>query len=138
MGKKQTKEQISYNMSQIKSSGTKLERRMENILNDVNFLFEANPSDIFGKPDFINRDNKIAIFADSDFWHGYDWESSKNDFKTNKEFWVKKIERNIQRDNKVTKTLQLDGWRVLRFWGHEIRRQPKICKKRLLETIMEM
>ncbi|MNT42827.1 hypothetical protein D3C72_1792660 [compost metagenome] len=63
---------------------------------------------------------KIAIFVDSEFFHGKDWETEKNRVKTNTEFWHKKIERNRQRDIEVNNYLESQNWKVLRFWSHEI------------------
>lgn len=75
-----------------------------------------------GKPDICFKGLKIAVFCDSEFWHGYDWENRKNDFKSHQEFWIPKIERNIERDKEVTKALEDDGWTVLRFWGKDIKK----------------
>ena len=67
------------------------------------------------------------MFCDSEFWHGYDWENRKNDFKSNTEFWIPKIERNIQRDIEVTNELEAQGWIVIRFWGKEIKKNVSGC-----------
>ena len=69
---------------------------------------------------FIGK--KVAVFCDSEFWHGYNWEERKEDIKTRREFWIPKIERNIQRDIEVNKQLTEEGWIVLRFWGRDIKR----------------
>jgi len=135
MTRKRTEKQISHNMSQIKSKGTQLEAKMEDILKETSYEYESHPDDVFGKPDFINRKLKVAIFADSDFWHGFNWEKKKLEIKSNRDFWIPKIERNIKRDKEVSKKLSDEGWRVIRFWGHEIRRQPNKCKKQLLDLI---
>ena len=70
---------------------------------------------------------KIAVFCDSEFWHGYDWDNRKNDIKSHQEFWIPKIERTIKRDREVTETLQDSGWIVLRFWGKEIQKNTVGC-----------
>ena len=67
------------------------------------------------------------MFCDSEFWHGYNWEERKHDFKSNQEFWISKIERNIERDLEVTAKLELDGWTVLRFWGKDIKKNLTEC-----------
>ena len=77
---------------------------------------------------------KIAVFCDSEFWHGYDWENRNQDIKTRREFWVSKIERNIQRDVDVTEKLRQEGWIVLRFWGKEIKKDPQKCAERIIEA----
>lgn len=70
---------------------------------------------------------KVAIFCDSEFWHGYDWEHKNKEIKTRREFWIPKIERNIERDREVTKTLEDEGWTVVRFWGKQIKKDPTGC-----------
>ena len=74
-----------------------------------------------------HKGKKVAVFCDSEFWHGYNWEKRKNDFKTNQDFWIPKIERNIQRDAEVNEKLAADGWTVLRFWGNEIKKNCSEC-----------
>lgn len=67
------------------------------------------------------------MFCDSEFWHGYDWDNRKNDIKSNRDFWIAKIERNMQRDVEVTEYLENSGWLVLRFWGNDIKKYTKEC-----------
>lgn len=131
-----SKETVSYNMSRIRSQGTKLENKLETILIEVNPDYVKHPK-MFGKPDFAYLTAKIAIFADSDFWHGYDWVHKKNELKTNTDFWVKKIEGNISRDNLVTEKLSEEGWLVLRFWGHDINKDPQKCRDLILAALEE-
>jgi len=80
-----------------------------------------------GKPDIVFRGSKVAVFCDSEFWHGYDWEHRKNDIKTNRDFWINKIERNMQRDYQVNCILGEQGWVVLRFWGKDIQKNLTQC-----------
>jgi len=131
---KRPKEVVSYNMSRIRSEGTKLEANLEVILQSIDANFVKHPK-IFGKPDFTYPELKIAIFADSDFWHGYNWQEMKHEIKTNREFWYKKIERNMKRDKEVTSELERQGWRVMRLWGHQIDRQSNKCKTIIEEAV---
>ncbi len=89
--------------------------------------YRKNVKKILGKPDLAFIGKKIAIFCDSEFWHGYDWENRKKDFKSHQDFWIPKIERNIARDKEVTEMLQQQGWIVLRFWGKEIQSDVSRC-----------
>lgn len=73
------------------------------------------------------KGKKVAVFCDSEFWHGHDWENRKNDFKSHQEFWIPKIERNMQRDIEVTEELKQQGWTVIRFWGKDIKSNVKKC-----------
>jgi len=89
--------------------------------------YRKNCNGITGHPDIVFKRKKIAIFCDSEFWHGYDWENQKSNIKSNKEFWIPKIERNIQRDIEVNEILQSEGWTVIRFWGKEITKNTREC-----------
>ena len=89
--------------------------------------YQKNATSIFGKPDLVFKGKKVAVFCDSEFWHGYNWEERKKDFKSHQEFWIPKIERNMQRDIEVTEELQKQGWKVLRFWGKEIKKNVSDC-----------
>ena len=124
---KKTPEQISYNMKQVKSKGSEIEVLLQQELWRRGLRYRKNVKSIEGKPDIAFIGKKIAVFCDSEFWHGYDWENRKNDFKSNTEFWISKIERNMQRDKDVTQKLQSEGWIVLRFWGKEIKKNLAEC-----------
>ena len=80
---------------------------------------------------------KVAVFCDSEFLHGYDWENKKNEIKTRRDFWIPKIERNMQRDVEVTESLQKDGWIVLRFWGKDIKKHLSDCVDQIENTLAE-
>ena len=82
---------------------------------------------IFGKPDFVFITSKVAIFVDGCFWHGHNCRNTKP--KDNKEYWDKKIDRNIQRDKQVTKHLERIGWTVIRIWECELKDENKIKEK---------
>lgn len=124
---KKTPGQISYNMKKVKSKGSEIEILLQKELWRRGLRYRKNVKTIEGKPDIAFIGKKIAVFCDSEFWHGYDWENRKNDIKSNQDFWIPKIERNIQRDVDVTQKLQSDGWVVLRFWGKEIKKNLEGC-----------
>ena len=86
-----------------------------------------NIKTVCGKPDIAFIGKRIAVFCDSEFWHGYNWEERKKDLKSHQEFWIPKIERTIQRDIEVTAELESRGWVVLRFWGAEIKKDVSRC-----------
>jgi len=91
--------------------------------------------DVIGKPDFAFPRQKVAVFVDSKFWHGKDWQTQKETIKTNRDFWIPKIERNIARDAEVNRSLQNEGWTVIRFWEDEIVKNPLSCAKHV-ESIL--
>ena len=122
-----TEEQISYNMHQVKSKDTKIEVILRKELWSRGLRYQKNSKKVFGKPDIVFIGKKVAVFCDSEFWHGYDWDNKKKEFKSHQDFWVPKIERNIGRDKEVTEKLQSEGWIVLRFWGNEIKKDVVGC-----------
>lgn len=124
---KKTEEQISYNMKRVKNKGSEIELLLQKELWSRGLRYRKNVKGITGKPDIAFIGKKIAVFCDSEFWHGYDWENRKKDFKSNTEFWIPKIERNIQRDIEVTRELETQGWIVIRFWGKEIKKNVSGC-----------
>ena len=122
-----TKEQISYNMQQVKNKDSKIEVLLRKELWSRGLRYRKNVNRIFGKPDIVFIGKKIAVFCDSEFWHGYNWEERKKDFKSHQEFWIPKIERNMERDAEVTAKLESEGWTVIRFWGNEIKKNASAC-----------
>lgn len=124
---KKTAEQISYNMSRVKNKDSEIEIILRKELWKRNIRYRKNVNTIFGKPDIAFKGKKIAVFVDSEFWHGYDWEHRKDDIKSNRDFWIPKIERTIQRDQEVNAHLESEGWLVLRFWGKEIKKNLMEC-----------
>ena len=131
-----TKEQISYNMQQVKNKDSKIEVLLRKELWSRGIRYRKNVNRIYGKPDIVFIGKKIAVFCDSEFWHGYNWEERKRDFKSHQEFWIPKIERNMARDLEVTTHLESEGWAVLRFWGNEIKKNAALCAD-MIERVLE-
>lgn len=125
MGK--TKEQISLNMKAVKNKDSQIELLLRKELWSRGLRYRKNSNKVFGHPDIVFIGKKVAVFCDSEFWHGYNWEERKKDFKSHQEFWIPKIERNMERDVEVTAKLQKDGWTVLRFWGKDIKKNTALC-----------
>lgn len=119
-------------MSANKGKGTKLELLFGKLLWNAGVRYRKNDKTVFGKPDFVIRKMKIAIFCDGEFWHGRNWEERKNDHKSNCDFWYSKIERNIKRDKEVNEQLKAQGWTVFRFWETEITKESDKCLNRIL------
>ena len=122
-----SEEQRSKNMRAIRSTNTKAEIRLAKSLWNLGYRYRKNNRTVFGTPDLTFKILKIAIFVDSEFFHGKDWETQKDRVKTNTEFWQKKIERNIQRDIEVNNYLESQNWKVLRFWSAEIEKNLEEC-----------
>lgn len=134
---KKTQEQISFNMKQVKNKDSKIEVLLRKELWKRGLRYQKNVKTILGKPDIVFKGKKVAVFCDSEFWHGYNWEERRNDFKSNKEFWIPKIERNIQRDKEVNEKLEELGWTVLRFWGNSIKKNLTDCADEIEKAIKE-
>ena len=131
-----TKEQISYNMQQVKNKDSKIEVLLRKELWARGLRYRKNVNRIYGKPDIVFVGKKIAVFCDSEFWHGYNWEERKKDFKSHQEFWIPKIERNMERDAEVTAKLESEGWTVIRFWGNEIKKDTTQCAN-IIESVFK-
>lgn len=133
-----TKEQRRKNMKAVKNKDTQIELLLRKELWRRNYRYRKNFKQLPGKPDIVLTKYKIAVFCDSEFWHGYDWENRKNDIKSNRDFWIRKIEGNIKRDKEVTEQLEKEGWIVLRFRGNDIKNNLPGCVKTIEETIKEL
>ncbi len=131
-----TSEQRSKNMRAIKNMNTKIEELLAKVLWKKGYRYRRNNKTIFGKPDFTFKKYKTAIFCDSEYFHGKDWETQKHRIKTNIDFWHKKIESNIERDKIVNTTLLKSGWKVIRFWGQDIEKNIDLCIDKI-ETAIE-
>lgn len=127
MVNKRSPDQRRKNMQAIRSKGSKIERRLAMALWGKGYRYRKNDKTVYGTPDLVFKSKKLAIFVDSEFWHGKDWKNQQERLKTNREFWLKKIEANIRRDILVNITLQEQGWTVLRFWGKEIEKELERC-----------
>jgi DNA mismatch endonuclease (patch repair protein) len=114
-------QQRSKNMAAIKSTATKCELHLAKALWSLGYRYRKNNKTVFGKPDFTFKKIKLAIFVDSEFFHGKDFETKKKPVN-NAEFWEKKILRNIARDLEVNEHLSNAGWTVLRFWSNDIKK----------------
>lgn len=130
-----TPEQRKKNMRAIKSRNTKIEELLARAMRINGLRYRRNNQEIFGNPDFTFRKFKIAVFCDSEYFHGKNWELNKHRIKTNTEFWHKKIESNILRDKVVNETLFKNGWKVIRFWGDDIKKNIDFCIYIILKTI---
>ena len=126
---KLSKENRSILMSKIKSRGTKLEEDfIKEFKKHTKKKFRLNTTDIKGKPDIVFDKDKICIFLDSDFWHGWQYPRWKHLLKN--DFWRAKIENNRARDKKTTAYLRRQDWRVIRIWEHVvIKDKNKIIRK---------
>lgn len=117
-------------MKAIKRKDTQVELLLRKALYKRGIRYRIDYGKLPGRPDIAVTSKRIAIFCDSEFWHGRNWEEKKEKIKTNREYWIPKIERNIARDKQNNKKLLETGWVVLRFWESEILRSiESVCEK---------
>ncbi len=132
-----TPEQRRKNMQAVKNKNSRIELMLCRELWSRGLRYRKNTAKVFGHPDVAFIGKKIAVFCDSEFWHGYDWKNKKNEIKSNRDFWIPKIERNIQRDIEVNEYLKSSGWTVIRFWGNDIKKDVKTCADIIERAVKE-
>ena len=132
-----TKEQ--RHMKNIRSKDTSIELKLRKELWRRGYRYRKNYTELPGKPDIVLTKYKIAIFCDSEFFHGKDWEVLKPQLEKGKnaDFWIKKISKNQQHDDDINKQLQFLGWTVIRFWGKDIMKKTDECIQVIEENIFE-
>lgn len=142
-----TKEQRHRNMQHIRSKDTKPEVVLRKALWHKGYRYRKNYKMLPGKPDIVLTKQKVCIFVDSEFFHGKDFESGYKSNKysslkeqlehsVNSEFWIKKIQRNMEKDLEVDAELQGLGWSVLRFWSKDVLKQTEECVRRVEGIIL--
>lgn len=134
-----TPEQRKKNMQHIRAKDTKIELTLRKALWKKGYRYRKNYKELPGCPDIVITKYRIAIFCDGEFFHGKDWDVLKPRLENsnNSEFWIKKISRNIERDDEVDKQLLFRDWTVIRFWGKDILKNPDECIKVIEEVIFD-
>lgn len=127
-----TPEQRRRAMTNVRLKNGSLEQTVGRELRKRGFKFKKHVKNLPGTPDIVFPDYKLAIFVDGDFWHGYrlpTWEHKLTDF------WKRKIHDNRRRDSRNFRKLRRKGWKVLRLWQHEIKKDPQSCIARIELTL---
>ncbi len=134
-----TPEQRHKNMSHIRNKDSKIEQKLRKALWDKGYRYRKNYKVLPGKPDIVLTKYRIAIFCDSEYFHGKDFEKLKIQLSKSKnpDFWIDKIQRNIERDEEVNRQLKALGWTVLRFWGKDIIKYTDECVKAVEEAVFD-
>lgn len=132
-------ERSHINMSRIRVKDTSIEVVLRKALWHRGFRYRKNYKGLPGRPDIVLTKYRIAIFCDSEFFHGKDWQILKPRLEKGKnpDYWVKKIERNIQRDEEKDQQLNFMGWTVIHFWGKDILKDTEQCVRVIEETIFD-
>lgn len=122
-------------MSKIKNRETLPELMFRKSLWQKGVRYRINVRKLPGWPDVVINKKKVVVFIDGEFWHGYNWPVKKKKIKTNRNFWIPKIERNIQRDLENALKLKKLGYKIFRFWEHEVKADVESCVKKVLSYI---
>lgn len=132
-----TQEQRRRNMQHIRSEDTSIEILLRKKLWEKGYRYRKNLNNLPGKPDIVLTKYKIAVFCDGEFFHGKNWEilQPKLEKSNNSKYWIKKISRNMERDDEVNKKLLFLGWTVIRFWGKDIIKDVDGCVSVIEEVI---
>ena len=127
-------------MQRIKAKDTSIEVKLRKTLWNKGYRYRKNYGGLPGKPDIALTKYKIAIFCDSEFFHGKDWEVLKPRLEksNNSQYWISKISRNRERDDEINKRLLFEGWTVIRFWGKDIQKNVEECVRVVEETIWDI
>lgn len=132
-------EKSHKSMSRIRGKDTSIEMTLRKALWAKGYRYRKNVKDLPGRPDIALTKYKIAIFCDSEFFHGKDWETLKPRLEKGKnpDYWIPKIERNMERDREKDRRLLFEGWTVLHFWGKDILKDTDGCVRAVEEAIFE-
>lgn len=130
-----TTPEISKRMANVSLKGGKSETALAKALWHEGIRYRKNYRKIPGSPDIAITKYKIAIFVDGEFWHGHDWKNRKEKLKSNKEYWIEKIEENIERDKRNDRLLKEQGWIPLHFWEKEVKKDIEGCVARIIDAM---
>jgi DNA mismatch endonuclease, patch repair protein len=129
-----TPEQRSWCMSRIKGKDTKPELCLRKALWALGLRYRLGAG-VAGRPDMVFKSAKVAIFVDGCFWHRCPRHGVMP--KHNRDFWRKKIEGNVERDRRVNDRLRGEGWKVLRFWEHDVESDLEIVLRTVVAAVLQ-
>lgn len=127
-----TSPEVSKRMSHVKTKRNSAEVMIANSLWHRGYRYRLNYKALPGSPDIALTKYRIAIFIDGEFWHGKDFEQRKTKLKNNKDYWIEKIQENIDRDLKNDKLLRQMDWYPIHFWSNDV---IKYCNQCVEEVI---
>jgi DNA mismatch endonuclease (patch repair protein) len=132
-----TTEERSKLMSKIRGTNTAPEILLRKELWKLGFRYRLHATQLKGKPDIVLHKYKTVIFIDGDFWHGYNWAEKRTTIKANRQYWINKIERNMERDKENNVWLLSQGYHVMRFWEHQVKKNLTGCVKKIVTQIIK-
>lgn len=122
-------------MSRIRGKGTQPELLLAAELGKLGLSWEEHARDLPGRPDFVFRDVRLAVFVDGDFWHGYKFHEWRDKLS---ELWETKIAGNIRRDMRNRAALRKMGWKVQRIWEHRVKSSPIQAAKQVQRVLLRI
>jgi DNA mismatch endonuclease, patch repair protein len=122
-----TTKKRSEHMAKIKGKDTKPELALRKALHRKGIRYRVHVKQLPGSPDVANISKRFVVFIDGEFWHGFNWEEKKGEIKSNRGFWIPKIERNRQRDAENNEALEKMGFKVFRFWESQVKKDIEGC-----------
>ncbi len=122
----------SKTMKAIRGKNTSIELKLRSALHKRGLRFRIHYKKLPGSPDIVFVSKKVAIFCDGDFWHGKNWEEKKKKIKTRRDYWIPKIERNMQRDKENRSKIKEMDWTVLAYWDNDIKKNLEVVVEDIL------
>jgi len=133
---RETRKITHKRLSSVRSKNSKMELALRKKLFLLGCRYKLHDNSICGKPDIVFPIHKVAVFCDSHFWHGYRYKQKlKHKLIINRRFWIKKIQNTMKRDKLISKTLKRQGWKVLRFWEHQIENDLAMCIAKIKKAL---
>lgn len=132
-----TTPEVSARMGRVKLRKGKAERLLGKCLWHSGILYRYNVKKLPGSPDLVIGRAHVAVFIDGEFWHGKDWERRKPRLKSNRDYWIEKIEENMARDRRNDLQLTQLGYRVIRFWEKDVLKDVQSCASAVIGAMAE-
>ena len=132
-----TTPEVSRRMSRVRLKRGQAETLLAKALWKAGYRYRLNDKRLPGSPDIAIARYRVAVFVDGEFWHGYDWARRKERLKSNREYWIEKIQENIARDRRCDLLLQQAGWSPSHFWEKEVKKDLAGCLAAIEDLILE-
>lgn len=130
-----TTESTSKRMANVSLKGGKAETKLAHAIWHTGIRYRKNYRAVPGSPDIAITKYKVAVFVDGEFWHGENWEIRKQKLKSNRDYWIEKIEENIARDRRNDKLLMEMGWIPLHFWEKDVNNNLQKCVDKIVDAV---
>ena len=130
-----TTEAVSKRMANVSLKGGKAETALAKALWSHGLRYRKNYKKLPGSPDIAITKYKVAVFVDGEFWHGENWIERKGKLKSNRDYWIEKIEENMARDNRNDELLRRMGWVPIHFWEKDVKKDLGGCVHKVIDVV---